>query len=96
LLERLVSTPETPGGTVVEYGLFNELDRTEGCFEAGMYSREEAEARRLEYIAQGEEPEDVTVEELCPEHEGQAKSGCEQCAADEDAWGLDPETEQED
>ncbi|MFF7198291.1 hypothetical protein ACFZAM_31860 [Streptomyces sp. NPDC008079] len=64
---------------MTEYGLFNELDRTEGCFEAGMYTREEADARRLEYIAEGEDPEDIVVAELCPEHEGQAKNGCEGC-----------------
>jgi hypothetical protein len=64
---------------VVEYGLFNELDRTEGCFEAGLYSLDMAAARRQEYIAQGEDPEDITVEELCPDHEGLAKNGCEEC-----------------
>lgn len=68
---------------MTEYGLFNELDRTEGCFEAGLYSREEAEERRQEYIAGGEAPEDITVEELCPDHEGQAKDSCEECFTDE-------------
>jgi hypothetical protein len=92
-LERLVSTPETPGGTVVEYGLFNELDRTEGCFEADLYSREAADTRRLEYIAQGEDPEDITVEELCPYHEGHAKNGCEQCIEEDDLSPEDDETE---
>lgn len=68
---------------MIEYGLFNELDRTEGCFEAGFYSRESADARRLEYIAEGEDAEDITVEELCPDHEGHAKIGCQQCSAED-------------
>lgn len=80
---------------MVEYGLFNETDRAEGCFEAQLYSREAADARRLEYIAQGEEPEDITVEELCLGHAAYAKNGCEQCDAEEDAWGLHPEDDEE-
>lgn len=78
---------------MVEYGLFNELDRTEGCFEAGMYSVDMAAARRQEYIAQGEDPEDITVEELCPYHEGWAKNGCEQCIEEDDLSPEDDETE---
>lgn len=69
---------------IIEFGLFSELDRTEGAFETGLYSREKADARRLEYIAQGEDPEDITVEELCPDHEARAKNGCEECTAEDD------------
>ena len=66
---------------MTEYGLFND----EGCLEAQMYSVEEAEGRRAEYITEGlEEPEDITVRELCPDHEGQPKDGCEECNAEPD------------
>lgn len=64
---------------MTEYGLFND----EGCLEAQMYSPEEAEARRQEYIAEGEHPDDVTAKEICPDHEGQPKDSCEECFADE-------------
>lgn len=64
---------------MTEYGLFTD----EGCLEAQMYSAEEAEARRQEYIAEGEHLDDVTVQEMCPDHEGQPRGGCEECLADE-------------
>jgi hypothetical protein len=64
--------------TMTEYGLFND----EGCLEAQMYSTEEAETRRQEYIAEGEHPDDVKVREMCPDHEGEPKDGCEECFAE--------------
>jgi len=65
---------------MTEYGLFGD----EGCFEAQMYSVAEAETRRAEYIAEGEEPEDVVIKEMCPDHEGEAKSDCPECWRDPD------------
>jgi hypothetical protein len=60
---------------MTEYGLFSD----EGCFEAQMYSMAEAETRRAEYIRDGEDPEDVTIKEMCPNHEGEANSDCAEC-----------------
>jgi hypothetical protein len=70
-----------------EYGVFND----EGCLEAQSYSPEEAEERRQAYIAEGEDPEDVWVKEICPDHEGYAKDVCEECFA-EDNHLVDPHT----
>lgn len=57
---------------MIEFGLFND----EGCVERQFYTRRDAEeARDTRY-----EPEDeLTVHELCPDHEEQPKISCEEC-----------------
>jgi hypothetical protein len=65
---------------MTEYGLFSD----EGCFEAQMYSVREAEQRRAEYIAEGEDPEDVVIREMCPDHEGEANADCPECWSEPD------------
>jgi hypothetical protein len=69
--------------TNAEYGIFSES--AGGCIYAPCYSREEAEEQRARLVAEdGEEPEDLTIEELCPDHEEQPKHGCEECADEGD------------
>lgn len=76
-----------------EYGIFSES--AGGCIYAPCYSPEEANRERDRLIADvGEEADDLTVLELCPEHEEQPKHGCEECA-DEDAEDETEEDETE-
>lgn len=66
-----------------EFGVFSES--AGGCIFAPCYSRDEAEQSRAWIILQdGEDPADLDVLELCPEHEEQPKDGCEGCADDEE------------
>lgn len=71
---------------MTEYGIFSEA--AGGCIYAPCYSVQEAERERDRLLNEdGEEAEDLAIEELCPEHEEQPKNGCEECAieaADED------------
>jgi len=68
---------------MTEYGIFSEA--AGGCIYAPCCSTGEAETERQRLIAEdGEEPDDLTVVELCPDHEEQPKNGCEECV-DEDA-----------
>lgn len=66
-----------------EYGVFSEA--AGGCIFAPCYSTEEAERERQRFISEDDEDaDDLTVKELCTEHEGQPKDGCEECYEDED------------
>lgn len=59
-----------------EWGIFND----EGCVESGFRSKHEAdEAVATRY----DEDDDVTVMEMCHDHEDQPREGCDECAADE-------------
>lgn len=61
------------------YGIFSES--AGGCVYAPCYSPEEAEQERARMVAEdGEEADDLKIEELCPDHEEQPKHGCEECA----------------
>ena len=69
-----------------EYGIFSET--AGGCIYAPCYSTEEADRERERLIAEdGEESDDLTVFELCPDHEEQPKNGCEGCALDGEDTG---------
>lgn len=71
-----------------EYGIFSES--AGGCVYAPCYSLVEAEGEWARMVAEdGEEPEDLTVHELCPDHEEQPKHGCEECADDGAEGGED-------
>lgn len=64
---------------MTEYGIFSES--AGGCVYAPCYSPEEADEERARLVAEdGEEADDLTVHELCPDHEDQPKHGCEECA----------------
>lgn len=75
-----------------EYGIFSEEGG--GCIFHPCYSPEEAEVERQRLITvDGEDADDLTVRELCLEHEEQPKDGCEDCfEAEED----EDDTEDED
>lgn len=66
-----------------EYGVFSES--AGGCVYAPCHSPEEAEQERARMVAEdGEDADDLTVQELCPDHAEQPRHGCEECAADND------------
>ncbi|QDN64373.1 hypothetical protein [Streptomyces sp. S1D4-14] len=66
-----------------EYGIFSES--AGGCIYAPCYSTGETETERQRLITEdGEEADDLTVKELCPDHEEQPKDGCEECFTEED------------
>ena len=68
---------------MAEYGIFSE--EAAGCIYAPCYSVQEAETERARIIAEyGDEPDDLTIEELCPNHEEQAKATCEECFTEDD------------
>lgn len=68
---------------MTEYGIFSEA--AGGCIYAPCYSVKEAEAERERLITEdGEEADDLTVKEICPDHEGEPKDGCEDCWTEED------------
>jgi hypothetical protein len=61
-----------------EYGIFSE--DAGGCIYAPCYSTSEAETERQRLITEdGEDADDLTVRELCTEHEEQPKDSCEEC-----------------
>lgn len=76
---------------MTEYGIFSEA--AGGCIYAPCYSTQEAQQERDRMVKEdGEEVEDLTIEELCPEHEEQPKYGCEECDEQEgDEEDLDEE-----
>lgn len=67
-----------------EYGIWTDNDG--GFTEAQLYSLEEAEDRLAEIIGESKDPEsereDLSIKEICPDHEGQVKDGCEECATE--------------
>lgn len=63
---------------MTEYGIFGD----EGCIEDGFYSREDA-ARKVEHMNSIYENDVFEIHEICSEHEGQPKDGCEECPADD-------------
>lgn len=63
-----------------QYGIFND----EGCIEANLWSKDQAEAALDLWVEEGEDREDLSIEALCPDHEEQPKDGCEECATDGD------------
>ncbi|MFI7691746.1 hypothetical protein ACIBQ6_21945 [Nonomuraea sp. NPDC049655] len=75
-----------------EYGVFND----EGLVEDHLWSLGEAEAAAAQHRAQGDEF--AEAREICPDHEGQPKDGCEACEdeessdeqgdEDEDSWHI--------
>ncbi|MFE6000416.1 hypothetical protein ACFQ6C_26705 [Streptomyces sp. NPDC056454] len=70
--------------TNAEYGIFSEA--AGGCIYAPCHSPEEAARERERLITEdGEDAGDLTVNELCPDHEEQPKHGCEDCATEENA-----------
>lgn len=76
---------------MTEYGIFSEA--AGGCIYAPCHSVQEAEQERDRMVSEdGEEVEDLTIEELCPDHEEQPKNGCEECADEE----PEDDTEDED
>jgi len=63
-----------------EFGIFS----NEGLIEGQFYSRDEAvEALSERY---DEEGDGLKVLEICPEHEGQPKHGCEECDSDSELF----------
>lgn len=74
-----------------EYGLFND----EGCVEAGFYSAEEARAA----ITNDYDADDgLEIEEICPDHEGQPRCGCEICDSEEladEEWAAVEEADED-
>lgn len=60
----------------MEFGIFTD----EGCIEAGFFSRDAAEAVRLERYA----GEVAAVHEICPDHEEQPRDACEDCDSDDE------------
>lgn len=62
---------------MIEYGIFN----SEGCVEAQFYSRK---AANLAIVEDYEDDSDMTVEEVCTDHELQPANACEECLAEDD------------
>jgi len=60
----------------MEFGVFTD----EGMVAGDFYSREAAET----WMATNCEPDEARVEEVCHDHEGQPRFGCERCAEDDD------------
>lgn len=84
--------PATKDTTMTEYGIFS--DAAGGCIYAPCHSPEEAERERARLISEGEESDDLTVMEMCPDHldEEQPKANCEDCAID----GAEVEVDEDD
>jgi hypothetical protein len=64
-----------------EYGIWTASDG--GFVETGFYSDFSAQERLGEYIS--EDPanaDDLSVVEICPDHEEQPKYGCQECESD--------------
>lgn len=61
----------------VEYGIFSD----EGCVESSFYSVEEALVAVADRYT---DEDDLTIEEMCSDHEGQPRNGCECCSEDDD------------
>lgn len=68
---------------MVEYGIWTDAD---GGFSEVQMSRSQADARLVELIAEDpDNADDLSVVELCGDHEEQPAVGCEECdAAEED------------
>lgn len=67
----------------IEFGIWTENDG--GFVETGIYSKEEGEKRLVEYFEEdADNVGDLTLVEICPDHEEQPKDGCDECNADED------------
>jgi hypothetical protein len=64
----------------IEYGIFGD----EGCVEAQLYSKKQAEASLSLYRIEADGGEEFHYAEICPEHEEQEKDYCEECNEEED------------
>ena len=76
LMSATKATKKRKEPVMSEYGIFSD----EGCLESGFFSEEEAWARATSQY--GDEP-NLTVEEICPDHEEQARFSCELCEEEE-------------
>lgn len=77
-----------------EYGIFSEA--AGGCIYTGCHSTQEAEQERDRMVHEdGEEAEDLTVKELCPDHEEQPRCNCEECFGEEDETNEEDLDEEE-
>ena len=66
----------------IEFGIWTENDG--GFVETGIYSKEEGEKRLVEYLeADIDNVGDLTLVEICPDHEEQPKNGCDECDSEE-------------
>lgn len=74
---------ERQGETMAtEFGVWSELDG--GFLVAQTWSSAEAEKEREQLITDGEDPDYLTVMDICPDHEEQPRDGCEECNAEDD------------
>ncbi|WP_280430018.1 hypothetical protein [Nocardia brasiliensis] len=64
---------------MIEYGIFSD----EGCVEARLYSREEAEQARKDLIAGDWDASELDICEMCSEHDEQRADECQACAEEE-------------
>lgn len=66
-----------------EFGIWTENDG--GFVETQIYSIDEGEARLVEYYEEDiDNVGDLSLVEVCPDHEEQRKDTCEECAAEDD------------
>lgn len=63
-----------------EYGIWSEA--AGGFIETQMRSPKEAANECEALIAEGEERSDLKVLEICPDHEDQPRTSCEECFAE--------------
>lgn len=82
----LVRATEHPEESDVEYGIWTDGDG--GFTEIGLHSLGAAEIRLAEIIAESPDPdadrEDLSIKEVCPDHEDQPKDDCDECYAEDD------------
>jgi hypothetical protein len=69
---------------MTEYGLWSDIA---GLIEAGFWSIEKAATALADYVSlDADNAEDLSVVEICPDHDGQVKGGCEYC--DDESWEV--------
>lgn len=66
---------------MIEYGVWS--DAAGGFIETGLWSDVEAQQALFAQIRAGEDPGDLDVLPVCPDHEEQPARSCEECDAEE-------------
>lgn len=70
----------------MEYGIWSE--EAGGFLTAQIYSPEQGAQEIAEMVeADAELAGDLTVVEICPDHEGERRDACEECPTDGDGYG---------
>lgn len=67
-----------------------------GFISAQLYADSEVEQELADFIAAGEDPADLEVLEVCPDHEDEPRIGCQECDEEDRDEAAAAEDEDED